>query len=625
MHDLIKAFEADKDYYLQHLTLKVRKLNGGPSGDKVLEVIDGQQRLTTLALFFAVMKFYGTKYNGTNAECPNFTKGKLEYAIRVNVGDFLKSIDTKVESIVGAKRWDDFIRDGNSKNDEQDIYYIFNAVRGIKDAIHTNDTKLWPGHKIEDFYQFVTGRAKLIVNLVDDSVRGEEVFRNLNTNRVELTNAELVKALLLTQLARADIGGAGKPRFREVMERRAAAGRQWDEMARWVNRDDVRKFYFDLPNYTPSGGRDSEAIDAMEAILFLTASSWPSQKTNPLKWPVASGSGGSDKYWLFGAYERETTSAAKALNHFRALKKNWMRLRDWFDDTPTYNKMGYVLHSQNREQRFAQIAKWLAPAIQSKNQLAECLANEILKRLEPKKNGEKQGALDGLRYGDDNATIESVLLALSVFPRSKEAERDQARFDFYRHSHEKWSLEHVFPQTPEEIKYAKAAKLSAQELKLIGTIPDFEGLDGGLQNQLKNSKNTYNDLCDKLREKNDCELSVSEVTLTLLEVTLLSDCKKKGVPFTVGNGIEVHGIGNLALLTGKDNSSNSNRWFDDKRRNIVARVSNGSFVPKHTYDVFAKLFNKATSDLTCWDANDVAAHGTAIGLWLKEIKETLCK
>jgi len=71
----------------------------------------------------------------------------------------------------------------------------------------------------------------------------------------------------------------------------------------------------------------------------------------------------------------------------------------------------------------------------------------------------------------------------------------------------------------------------------------------------------------------------------------------------------INSIGNLALLTKPDNSSNGNGMFDTKRINIVKRVSNGCFVPKHTYDVFSKLLSaKMNPDLTVWCEQDMIAH-----------------
>ena len=65
----------------------------------------------------------------------------------------------------------------------------------------------------------------------------------------------------------------------------------------------------------------------------------------------------------------------------------------------------------------------------------------------------------------------------------------------------------------------------------------------------------------------------------------------------------------MALLSKEDNGSNSNGMFDSKRINIVRRVKNGSFVPRHTYDVFSKLLSeKMNADLKVWNEDDINEH-----------------
>ena len=79
-------------------------------------------------------------------------------------------------------------------------------------------------------------------------------------------------------------------------------------------------------------------------------------------------------------------------------------------------------------------------------------------------------------------------------------------------------------------------------------------------------------------------------------------------------------IGNMALLSSGDNSAVSNGMFDYKRKVIVNRISNGSFVPKHTYDVFSKLITEGMNpDLTVWMKEDIEAHQNWMQTKISEI------
>jgi hypothetical protein len=78
----------------------------------------------------------------------------------------------------------------------------------------------------------------------------------------------------------------------------------------------------------------------------------------------------------------------------------------------------------------------------------------------------------------------------------------------------------------------------------------------------------------------------------------------------------------MALLASPDNISNKNGAFDKKRYNIVKRISAGSFVPKHTYDVFSKLISREMNkDLTVWAIDDIDAHIKWIKSKINEIRE----
>ena len=124
----------------------------------------------------------------------NFANNKLNYAVR---GDFFQeAIHSNLQDylIDGWKEPDDFT---------QDKHYIISAARRINKFVNGIDKK-------EDFFVFVADNVKIIVNVVD---RGdsERVFSNLNSNKVSLTEAELIKGILLTKVSR---GEDKRKRFR---------------------------------------------------------------------------------------------------------------------------------------------------------------------------------------------------------------------------------------------------------------------------------------------------------------------------------------------------------------------------------------------------------------------------
>ncbi|HSH58502.1 MAG TPA: hypothetical protein VK988_02455 [Acidimicrobiales bacterium] len=68
---------------------------------------------------------------------------------------------------------------------------------------------------------------------------------------------------------------------------------------------------------------------------------------------------------------------------------------------------------------------------------------------------------------------------------------------------------------------------------------------------------------------------------------------------------DLDSISNLALLAGRDNSALSNSVFEVKRRLIIERDKEGSYVPICTRYVFLKYYTEAESQqIQFWGATD---------------------
>lgn len=79
--------------------------------------------------------------------------------------------------------------------------------------------------------------------------------------------------------------------------------------------------------------------------------------------------------------------------------------------------------------------------------------------------------------------------------------------------------------------------------------------------------------------------------------------KKEGTPTVI------HGISNMALLSGSTNSSIGNSVFEVKRQMIMDADANGEYIPLCTRKVFLKYYNKEEQNFTVqqnfyWSEND---------------------
>lgn len=550
MSDINDAFNGnEEEYFLQYITVK----ESTPNGSKVLEVIDGQQRLTTLTLIYSVLAH---KLNDKNKAIAN---DKLSYKVRDNVSSFFKAyIYNGVEGLIDVS-WEDFITEKPEYN-SQDIYYMFHAVQCID--------KQLPDDTI-GFYNYVSNNVKLIFNDIGKgNLSSEKVFSNLNTNKVELTSVELVKGLFLTRAAREKGNSKQQPHFKEVLELRATMGRQWDEMTHWTEQSEIKSFYF------------SDYSNPMEGIVHLLA----------FKHNYSQLKGKESKYGLFNFFQSLIARDGMEANVlFSDLRQLYFQLKDWYQKVEIHNLLGYLFFHKDSSFKLEDLLV-LLPL--NKKALNVKLVSQILEQID--------FDAENMVYGETNTEIHKLLLFINVFG-------SDIPFNFKEFADQKWTLEHIFPQNPVVLPN----KLGPKDIALINKLlveKWGEKLVERLSDSLGEQANEMVASLEEKLKKETCELTKDE----------------KQHLYSVLNKQKLNSIGNMALLSGKDNSSNSNGLFDAKRQNIVRLISKGSFVPKHTYDVFSKLLSASMEpDLTIWSEQDIISHENWITSRIESIKAKL--
>ena len=531
MSDLWGAFErqAQQEYYLQYITVKRQTVEMNDAKTVFLEVIDGQQRLTTLAILLAALATLQGTANGS--------AGKLHYAIREHFFPYYIDNAANFQSFI-ASEWSELGAD--AATNKQDIYYLHAAARYI--FYFLKDKKKKHPIELSNFAQYLEQRVKLIVNSVETHVPSETVFRNLNSYKEPLTETELVKAVILTRMGRAG-GGNEHKGFREVMEARLHLGRLWDELTRWANTPEISMFFF------------NGAADGMRQLLRLVAAHLDST----FKLSDDKQTDKSDRT-LFNFYHQY--SDIRQL--YDGLKIVQAALADWYANPDRYHLLGFCRFAKNSNHNDLIF-------------LRKCLRRPdkpaLTRWLTEKRDGllpKETKEFENLRYGDSgsNAAIHAVLLAASVFGSGK------PRFDFYEFVSKNWSLEHIFPQSPE----------------------------GNGQPHLTDAQR--DDVLDLLDDK------ASEEVRQLLAKPDRTDDEKQVYHAALQTGRYLNALGNMCLLTAGDNASNGCLLFEHKRGNVLALVKRGSFVPHHTFDVFGKMLPELTTGATAsWTAADIRAHG----------------
>lgn len=166
LNDLYEFYNTNEDstndfYPLQPLILKKSNKN-----DDTWNVLDGQQRLTTIKLIASYLEM-GKDY------CLD-----ISYDTREKTKDFLDNISNKKEEDVGTS---------------MELYYIFHAYEVIKAWFQKDTEKI---NAIRNVL-FEKERTRFVVQEMNSDDDEAKTFQNINQGRIPLSCSELIKALFL--------------------------------------------------------------------------------------------------------------------------------------------------------------------------------------------------------------------------------------------------------------------------------------------------------------------------------------------------------------------------------------------------------------------------------------------
>lgn len=166
LNDLYEFYNTNEDstndfYPLQPLILKKSNKN-----DDTWNVLDGQQRLTTIKLIASYLEM-------DKDYCLD-----ISYDTREKTKDFLDNISNKKEEDVGKS---------------MELYYIFHAYEVIKAWFQKDTEKI---NAIRNVL-FEKEKTRFVVQEMNSDDDEAKTFQNINQGRIPLSCSELIKALFL--------------------------------------------------------------------------------------------------------------------------------------------------------------------------------------------------------------------------------------------------------------------------------------------------------------------------------------------------------------------------------------------------------------------------------------------
>ena len=271
--------QANKNYCLQPIVVK--KLS-----ENHFELIDGQQRLTTLFLIYEYMH----KASNGFIEKPKFT---LSYETRADSAYFLANIDL------------------NRRDDNIDFHFIADAYETIRSWFAENGELSVTMPNIKRFF---AENVKIIWYEVDETESATEMFTRLNIGKIPLTSAELVKAMFLSL---ENHGITGRPQDEIAL--------QWDNIEKELHDDSL--WYFLTNN---SAEKYQTRIDLLLDLM------------------AGKQRGNKEKYFTFFYFDKLKRSGKDLNALWQEIVRNFLLLKDWRENHEFYHKIGYLIASGYR-------------------------------------------------------------------------------------------------------------------------------------------------------------------------------------------------------------------------------------------------------------------------------------
>ena len=253
------------------------------------EVVDGQQRLTTIRLVLEVL------------QQPHFYD--IEYETRKDSVSFLDGIINE--------------NPNSSVKENIDYYHIKQAVNCINDWLKGKD--------IDRFRDVLLQQVKFIWYETQEN-NPKEVFTRLNIGKISLTNAELIKALLLNK------SNFSSNDYSKVRLRQQEIAIEWDVIEYTLQSNEFWLFLNEPGNERPTRIDYIFDMICQEDILECKDEE-EMQTSDDLK---------TFRYF-YHYFETQEHKEEAIQTIWEKVKEIFQTLQEWFDDKELYHYIGFLI------------------------------------------------------------------------------------------------------------------------------------------------------------------------------------------------------------------------------------------------------------------------------------------
>ena len=548
----------------------------------VWEIIDGQQRLTTIFLLYK----YLLDQKGWDAETLKEEEDGKElyhicYATRDGSSKYLEELSMKN------------IRDSNENDIKEnvDFFHMANAFKYIGEWIKTEGKNINVRYQLGGSLDNIRTSFFKLLNGMSDTKGGSvqvlwyeiaetkeknniKEFQKINTGKIRLTDAELIKGLFL--LKKNFTSG-------DKYIKQSELALEWEFIENTLHANNfwyfLQKKSIDMPN----------RIDLLFNLIYKknTIKEVPEDEwDNKIKEidELLSDTRQSEIFRFY--YNRFEGKMGEELQHEVASAWNevmelFRTLDDWFCSPATYNFIGLLSQCGEDLCRLVLHFEYMSETsyrVDFENYLKQRISHHL---RGAKIDKEKKAILNTYKEHD---TIYKLLLTLNIHLLNEqnqklESESDVYKFPFDVLSTQNWDIEHVDSFHTNNLKRDKDKE---------------DWIKTAMDDRLGDLKDEEKALILQKLEENALDDAINLLKKNAQEVEADEEIKNT--------------IGNLTLLDAATNRSYGNSLFCTKRRIIIERIKQGVFVPVATQYIFAKFFDPKGTNRSLWTRDDMEAY-----------------
>lgn len=601
LQDLYAFFIGDTKgqfYCLQPIVVKEKQMNN----ELWYEVIDGQQRLTTIRI---IMQIYDQLNNNMFTTISH--KYTIMYATRPDMVDIFESIEighltasspATIDEI--PSKWSRMI----------DSVYIYHAAKTVLKWFVEDLSRV--GVFSQYFYQTADSGTKSVQVVWYETKEEKEphdIFNRMNSLKVELSCSELIRSLFLSKTTKFDLGSLDdfSDSLKEEIQKERFTNKQtsinekWDELELQMKDKDFQSFL----TKRSDTGRNSIGL-----LFDLISGKYASDKAAKCEFLQLRK---DDELYTYLYFKKLIDKDNDAWNTWERVLSVFDKLQYWYHDRDLYHRIGFLNAIASPGTEDDVICSLLNSKIKRSVLKEQHMVNLIKDAMTlPKDKGTNLPivSLEQLRY--DVSThykyIKKLLLLYNVETTRLQKEGNFFSFDRFRYNYKMvngkeeradktWTLEHIHAQNSDCLPEKK--KDSWYEW-IVCNKAALKKMSLGSPELTQEQKNIIEAL-----ERNEpiCRSKTygyDKIKALFDDVARFYDL----LDAKADKAVAVHQLSNMTLLDLGQNAMVGKSPFEVKRQLICNEISSNKYYPICTQKVFLKMYDQEELQIHSWGQRD---------------------